>query len=261
LALKGRSPCRDRSTSGSLGHRVGGPKSTHEELAGPNVALMHRLRVVPVVALALALSPLTAGCSSGSKPVAGGTRSRSTVSASDRACRDRWHALGQELGDKAARGVMVRRAFESRWESIGAGIGYYASTANADQCGDLLVTQQKAIADLDGVVTRALPYDLERRAASATDDRTQWRSAHPVAKEPKRVRLAYRTLRISVPRASSDLSPAITELAAVDPGRARAVRRGIADLTLLANASDAYVTSNLALARIQAFQHPPRKKG
>ncbi len=214
---------------------------------------MHWLRVVPAVVLALALGPLTAGCGSVAKTRPGTATSETRVSAADRACRDRWHALHDEVGGRAARGVLVQRAFASRWESVEAGIGYYESTANADQCGDLLITQRKAIRDLDAVIAKALPYDLERRAATAAADRTTWHAAHPKKKEPKPVRAAYRTLRSKVRPAGRDLSPAITELASVDPGRAKAVRRGVRDLALLAQTSDAYVACNRALTRVRAF--------
>lgn len=218
---------------------------------------MHRLRFVSVV-LAVALGLLGAGCGSDDKAAAGAGPGQGDGSAADRACRARWHALGRELGDKAVRGVLVRRAFETRWDSIGAGIGYYESTADADQCGDLLTTARTAIGELDAVVALALPYDLEQRATAAAEDRTTWRTEHPTLQRPKPVRAAYRTLRSRVARAGQDLSPAITELAAVDPGRIGAVSRGLEDLALLAGTSEAYLACNDALAKVTAFVHPRR---
>jgi hypothetical protein len=227
----------------------GAPKSTR----------MHRLRVVPVVVLALALGLIAAGCGTDARPARNTAVSEPSVSAADQACRDRWHQLSNDLGSKAARGVMVRRVFESRWESIEAGIGYYESTARADQCGDLLTAQRRSISDLDAVVTKALPYDLEQRAVAATQSRAVWRAAHPGKKEPKAVRGAYRTLQGEVATASRDLSPALTELAGVDPGQPRAVTRAVKDVALLASTSNAYVACRRALAKVFVFQHPPKK--
>ncbi|MEP6817582.1 MAG: hypothetical protein ABI873_18755 [Marmoricola sp.] len=224
---------------------------------------MHRLRFVATLALALALGTPTAGCGSRATPAQSGqaTTHDTTVSAADRACRDRWHVLSNEVGVKAARGVLVRRAFESRWESIGAGIGYYESTANAGQCGALLIAQAQAIRDLEAVVAKSLPYDVAQRAAAATDQRLKWRAANPNKPEPKAVRQAYRNLRSQVPPAGRDLSPALTELAALDPASATAVSRGVHDLALLAETSSAFNACQQALAKVQAFVHRAKKSG
>lgn len=219
---------------------------------------MHPMRAVPVAVLALALGSLTAGCgpSDGGAP---GT-DEAVVSSADQACRDRWHDLSTEVGIRSARGATVRRAFESRWESIGAGIGYYESTARADQCGDLLAAQKRSIEDLNAVVGRALRFDLEARAARAGERRQGWRAKHPAGREPKAVRRAYRTVRVKVPLATRDLAPAMTELAGVDPAREKAVKRALKDLTLLAGTSEAYVLSYHALHQVYEFVVPPEKE-
>jgi hypothetical protein len=219
---------------------------------------MHPSRVVPGVALALALGSVTAGC--GSTDSTGRGTDETAVSAADRACREQWHELSNEVGAKSARGVTVRRAFESRWESIGAGIGYYESTARSDQCGDLLTAQRTSIRDVDAVVDRALSFDIERRAIRATAARKAWRAQHPRAKEPRAVRRAYRTLQAKVPRATRDIAPAMTELAGIDPARSKAVKRGLRDVALLASASDAYVACYQALFQVHVFVDPPKRK-
>lgn len=211
---------------------------------------MHRSHALAALALALAVAGPVTGC--GASPPKKQSGVQTSVSAADQACRDKWAALGSGINAKAAQGVLVRQAFQTRWDSIGAGIGYYQATARADQCGDLLTAQRKAINDLDAVVAKALPYDIASRVGVATAARAQLHARHPSKKEPKPVRAAYRTLRAKVTPAANAVAPAFTELAAADPAKTKAVRRGLKDLALLSKNSAAYVACRKALATIKS---------
>ena len=214
---------------------------------------MQRVRVGPVPALVLVLLPLAA-CGTDETPenARGGQQQ---VSGADQACRDRWHDLGAVVATQAARGVMVRRVFASRWESLAAGVAYYESTATADQCDEEIDAQEQAITAQRALVDKVLPFDMESQLTDVRLGRRELRAAHPQVRDPEKVRVAYGTLGALSGAADKAIGPAVVQLADTDPTQSRTITRRMRDLVLLAQTSDVWQVCKGALRTIHAYEH------
>jgi hypothetical protein len=215
---------------------------------------MQRSRVGPVPALVLVLLPLAA-CGTDETPPGNAPGGQQQVSGADQACRDRWHDLSATVATQAARGGMVRRVFASRWESLGAGVAYYESTATADQCDEEIDAQQEAIRSQRALVDKVLPFDMESQLAKVREGRRQFAAAHPQAKEPAQVHEAYATLGTLSGAADKAIAPAVVQLADTDPTESRTITQRMRDLLLLAQTSDVWQVCKGALRTIHAYEH------
>ncbi len=215
---------------------------------------MQRSRVGPLLALVLVLLPLSACGTDGTNPD-DGPGAQQQVSEADQACRDRWHDLSASVATQAARGGMVKRVFASRWESLAAGVAYHDSTATADRCDEEIAAQKEAIRSQRALVDKVLPFDMEDQLAKVRESRGEFAAAHPQAKEPARVRQAYRTLGALYGAADQAIAPAVVRLADTDPTESKTITRRMRDLTLLAQTSDVWQVSKEALRTIHAYEH------
>ena len=215
---------------------------------------MQRSRVGPLPALVLVLLPLAA-CGTDETPPGNTPGGQQQVSGADQACRDRWHDLSATVATQAARGAMVRRVFASRWESLAAGVAYYESTATADQCDEEIDTQKEAIRAQRALVDRVLPFDMESQLANVREGRRKFAAAHPQARAPEKVRVAYGTLGTLSGAADKAIAPAVVELADTDPTQSGTITRRMRDLALLAQTSDVWQVCKAALRTIHAYEH------
>ena len=219
---------------------------------------MQRARVDVLLALVLVALPTTA-CGNDPAASGDGPGARHQVSEADQACRDRWHDLGSAVATQAARGGMVKQVFASRWDSIAAGVAYYESTATSDQCDKEIDTEKQTISSLRALVDKVLPFDMEARFAEARAGRAEFAASHPDAKEPAKVRTAYRTMRTFYAPADEAIAPAVVQLADTEPTDTPAIRQRMRDLVLLAQTSDVWQVCKAALRTIHAYEHPKPK--
>lgn len=201
---------------------------------------MRALRLVlgPVVVVLVA-----AGCGQATPAPGAGTTAPSKAA---QACRDRWAALGKELQGRAA--ATEPSALPARWNSVVATVGYYATSASADDCPAALAGQRAAATTLAAFSARVRRYDpayqlarLRSRAAAYVaaplprPARVKGKRVPPV---PKRtVRLAVATLAATAPRAVADMADGWHQLDTLDLTDTGAVRSALSDLAFLAQDS------------------------
>ncbi len=189
-------------------------------------------------------------------------------------CREKWQDLETEVEGLGSR--ISPSALPSRWNTIAATIGYYASSARSSDCGDTLELQEKAITDLSAFGTRLAPYDMELRlddvqaqagqyaagpappkpSPSPTKKKGKKPERAPAPPSPAEVAVALRTLSAQAPVATQQQLPGWQQAAVTDLADTAAVAKAVKDLAFLSSESAAYRACTLALAQIAKALEP-----
>src|SRR4051794_25420253 len=148
----------------------------------PRVLRSHRL--LPrmgrglVAGLVLGVLLVTAGCGSDDSEKKTDEPSKAALD-----CRDQWKDLKADVDGEESK--TNPSALAPRYNSIGAAVEHYATSAKADDCGKTLDDEKKAVAALSAFVTKLKPYDMELRLELVKDDAEEYASSpRPPAPEP-----------------------------------------------------------------------------
>ena len=225
----------------------------------PNVVVPLR-GLVPVLLLALLLT--LAGCGSSDEEPKADKPNKDTV-----ACREKWKALEEKVGDRASR--TEPSALAPRWNSIDATISYYANGAKASDCDTAYAAQQKAMVDLIAFGAKLRPYDMELRLklvkpgaeqyaagprpkpSPAPKNKKQKQKPTPKAPKPSDIGAALKTLTKQAPIATEQQGAGWQQARVVDLADKAAVAKTVKDLKFLSTESSAYKASKTALAEIR----------
>ena len=133
-----------------------------------------------VPGLVLGVLLVTAGCGSDDSEKKADEPSKAALD-----CRDEWKDLKADVDGEESK--TNPSALAPRWNSIGAAVEHYATSAKADDCGKTLDDQKKAMAALTAFATKLKPYDMELRLERSRRTR---RSTPParVPRPPSRAR-------------------------------------------------------------------------
>jgi hypothetical protein len=214
-------------------------------------------------ALVLGLLLVTAGCGSDDSEKKADEPSKAAL-----ACRDEWKDLKADVDAEASK--TNPSALAPRWNSIGAAVEHYATSAKANDCGKTIDDEKKARDALAAFVTKLKPYDMELRLDAVKDDAEAYAAGprppapkpSPVkkGKKPKKeprppkptdIKAALSTLTKQAPLATDQQAPAWEQARAVDLEEAAAVKKAIKDLAFISSESKAYRASEAALAEIR----------
>ena len=211
-------------------------------------------------ALLLALLLTLTGCGSPDEEAEADEPSKATV-----ACREKWKALEDKVGDRASK--TEPSALAPRWNSIEATISYYANGAKASDCETAYAAQQKAMAALIAFGAKLRPYDMELRLKAvkaaaekyAAGPRPQPSPAPknkkqkptPKAPKPASIGAAVKALNKQAPLATEQQGAGWQQARVVDLADKAAVAKAVKDLVFLSAESPAYKASKAALAEIR----------
>ena len=216
-----------------------------------------------VSGLVLGLLLVTSGC--------GGDKSEKKSDEPSKAaldCRNEWKDLKDDVDGEVSK--TNPSALAPRWNSIGAAVEHYVTSAKADDCGTTIEDQKKAMDALDAFGTKLRPYDMELRLDGVKDDAEAYAAAPrppapkpsptkkgkkakkaPRPPKPADIEAALATLVKQAPLATDQQAPAWQQARAVDLEDSAAVKKAIKDLAFISKESKAYRASEAALAKIR----------
>lgn len=210
------------------------------------------------VASALLVILGAAGC--GEQPQAKAPAGKADTATAE--CRGAWRDLGEQLGDVSE--LKFPSALPSRWNSVTATISYYASSATAKDCGEVLSNQQKAIAALQMFSLQLQPFDMEWALTQVREPATAYaqgpwpepsgnkgptKPARPP--KPAEVGNALAELTRLAPQASQEQEPGWKQAGVVELSDAVATAQAVKDLQFLASDSAAWLQCAAALQLIR----------
>jgi hypothetical protein len=230
----------------------------HED---PVPVAVRRHGLVPALLLGLLLT--LAGCGSSDEEAKADAPNKDTV-----ACRAKWKALEDKVGDRASR--TEPSALAPRWNSIAATISYYANGAKAADCDTALAAQEKAMAALTVFGAKLRPYDMELRlkqvkpaaekyaagprpkpSPAPKNKKQKKQKPAPPAPKPANIGAAVKTLTKQAPLATQQQGPGWQQASVVDLPDKAAVAKAVKDLAFLSTESSAYRACKAALAQIR----------
>jgi hypothetical protein len=225
--------------------------------------LLPRLGRGLVPGLVLGVLLVTAGCGSDDSEKEGDEPSKAALE-----CQAKWKDLKADVDGEESK--TNPSALAPRWNSIGAAVEHYATSAKADDCGKTLDDEKKAMAALAAFVTKLKPYDMELRLGLVKDDAGEYASSprppapkpspakkgkkakkEPRPPKPADIKAALATLTKQAPLATDQQAPAWQQARAVELEDAAAVKKAIKDLAFISSESKAYRTATAALAEIR----------
>ncbi|KQT91105.1 hypothetical protein ASG49_12280 [Marmoricola sp. Leaf446] len=211
---------------------------------------------MPVTLLALALTgTVLAGCGGGDDGRDGSAEpAAEEVDPQDAACRTRWRALADEVGDRSQDEHPSTLA--GRWTSVSATIDYYAVSGSASDCEKTLDAQRAQVAALEELGTALRRYDvlyqhdrLAEDAAAYTPPKARKGQDEPPSR--KAVRAALGTLEEQAPRAEKDQLAGWQQATAIDPTEKKSVAKAKKDLAFLSQESAAWRRASAAQRTIE----------
>jgi hypothetical protein len=206
--------------------------------------------------LVLGVLLVTAGCGSDASEKKAAEPSKAALD-----CREEWKALNSDIEGEASK--TNPSALAPRWNSIGAAVEHYATSAKADDCDTTIDDQKKAMAKLTAFGTRLRPYDMELRLDAVKEDAQEYAAGPSPAKKGKKakkeprppkpadIKAALATLTKQAPLATDQQAPAWQQARAVDLEDAAAVKKAVKDLAFISRESKAYRSATAALAEIR----------
>jgi hypothetical protein len=228
----------------------------------PPRLLAHRGRGL-VSGLALSLLLVTAGCGSDDSEKKADEPSKAAMD-----CRDEWKDLKADVDAEESK--TNPSALAPRYNSIGAAVEHYATSAKADDCKKTLDDEKKTMDSLAAFVTKLKPYDMELRLKLVKDDAEEYAASprppapkpspakkgkkakkEPRPPKPADIKAALATLTKQAPLATDQQAPAWQQARAVELDDAAAVKKAIKDLAFISSESKAYRSSTAALAEIR----------
>jgi hypothetical protein len=224
--------------------------------------VVNRRWLVPALLLGLLLT--LAGCGSSGDEAKADAPSKKTV-----ACREKWKALEDKVGDRASR--TEPSALAPRWNSIAATISYYANGAKASDCDTAYAAQQKAMADLTVFSAKLRPYDMELRLklvepgaekyaagprpkpspVPKDEKKKKKQKTAPKAPKPSDIGAALKSLTKQAPIATQQQGAGWQQARVVELADKAAVAKTVKDLRFLSSESSGYKASKTALAEIR----------
>lgn len=202
-----------------------------------------RARVVVLPFLLMGLLAALGGCGGSSDEGSSKEPSKAAV-----ACRSQWRALGEDVDGREA--GTNPSALASRWNNIAASVDHYATAGSAEDCGQTLEQQRRAIAALTAFAPKLAPYDVELRLRRVKEDAQRYASGPrpaPRAPTPTAVGQALKTVAQQAQAATEQQGPGWEQAKVVDLADAAAVTKTIKDLAFLSNESKAYRACSAAL--------------
>jgi hypothetical protein len=183
-------------------------------------------------------------------------------------CRDEWKDLNADIDGEESK--TNPSALAPRWNSIGAAVEHYVTSAQADDCGKTIDDQKKAMAKLTAFGKRLRPYDMELRLDAVKEEAEEYAAGprppapkpspakkgkkakkEPRPPKPADIKAALATLTKQAPVATDQQAPAWQQARAVDLEDAAAVKKAIKDLAFISSESKAYRSATAALAEIR----------
>ena len=233
----------------------------------PSVQCSHRLlpRLGRGLASGLVLGVLlaTAGCGSDDSEKDADEPSKAALD-----CREEWKDLKADVDGEESK--TNPSALAPRWNSIGAAVEHYVTSAKADDCGKTIDDEKKAMDALAAFVTKLKPYDMELRLKLVKEDAEEYAAGprppapkpspakkgkkakkEPRPPKPADVKAALATLTKQAPLATDQQAPAWQQARAVDLDDAAAVKKAVKDLAFISSESKAYRSATAALAEIR----------
>jgi hypothetical protein len=225
---------------------------------------VRRHTLVPALLLGLLLT--LGGCGSTDDEAKADAPSKDTV-----ACREKWKALEDKVGDRASR--TEPSSLATRWNSIAATISYYSTAATAKDCDTALGAQQKAMDALTAFGAKLRPYDMELRLKLVKPGAEQYaarprppkpsptpkskkqkqkkQKPAPQAPKPSDIGAALKTFTKEAPLATRQQGPGWQQARVVDLANKAAVAKTVKDLAFLSTESSAYRACKTASAQIR----------
>lgn len=238
----------------------------------PTVGSAGRTRVRTVATVSALLAVLAfAGCGEETKDKPAASSDKATAE-----CRNSWRDLGAQLGNVTE--LTVPSALPSRWNSVSATIDYYASSATAKHCDEVLDNQRKAIAALQMFSMQLQPFDMELALNQVREPATayaqgpwpeaaatkgpQGRKGPQANRPPKPAEVAKALAELTrlAPQATQEQEPGWKQAGVVELSDPAATAQAVKDLQFLGSDSAAWVQCQTALRLIQqalaASPHP-----
>ena len=182
--------------------------------------------LVPGLVLGVLLA--TAGCGSDDSEKKADEPSKAALD-----CREEWQDLEADVDGEESK--TNPSALAPRWNSIGAAVEHYVTSAKADDCGKTIDDEKKAMAALAAFVTKLKPYDMELRLETVKEDAEEYAAGprppapkpspakkgkkakkEPRPPKPADVKAALATLTKQAPLATDQQAPAWQQARAVD---------------------------------------------
>lgn len=181
-----------------------------------------------------------------------------SVSAADRACRDRWRTLA-ETYDPRSRSSLPSDLAE-RWASLVSTARLRAGEGTAQDCGDPLRSAQRSARLAEQLSSDLRRYDMERTARELQPSVDDWLRGHHSRDTVKRVRSAHDELTTQAPAATEDMKDGWGEAEQADLSRRKERRKVLADMRFLAGDSRPYRRASDAADTLRRLTAPTHGK-
>jgi hypothetical protein len=217
--------------------------------------------LVPGLVLGVLLA--TAGCGSDDSEKKADEPSKAALD-----CQGEWKDLKADVEEEESK--TNPSALAPRWNSIGAAVEHYATSAKANDCGKTLDDEKKAMDSLAAFTTKLKPFDMELRLKLVKDGAEEYAAGPrppapkpspakkgkkakqaPRPPKPADIKAALQTLTKQAPLATEQQEPAWQQARAGDLSDTAVVKKALKDMAFISSESKAYRSASAALAEIR----------